>query len=287
MARQRDPRRDEAYELYKLSDGEATNRAIAKKLDVPEKTISAWKSRDKWNAVLHSGDRSTANDNRSTAKKRGAPSGNKNAAGNKGGGAPKNNKNAVGHGAPLRNSNAVTHGFFRKHLPPAAMEIIDEMGQCELSLLDLLWMSIEAKFAAIMYSQKIMFVEGKDEMIKELKKEKIHKEKEPVTHDDGSITEEWIEVSGEKEYDFQFAWDRQATFLTAQSRAMAELRNLIKDYMLHSGEDDKRRLEIKKMESDLEKTKLEIDKLSHSDKAQPIEVVIKRKSERVGSSDDK
>lgn len=37
------------------------------------------------------------------------------------------------------------------------------------------------------------------------------------------------------EYEFQFAWDRQASFLNAQSRAMSELRSLIKQYdeMIH------------------------------------------------------
>lgn len=286
MPRPRNPNRDKAFEIWKDSKGEITNREIADILDENEKVVAVWKSRDKWNVVQQTKNESCTTNYKDTVR---TPKNNQNARKNKGG-AKKGNQNAIGNrggGAPLRNSNAVTHGFFRRHLPPAAMEIIDQMGENEFSLLDLLWMSIEAKFAAIMYSQKIMFVEGKDEMIKELRKEKVEREKQPVTQDDGSITEEWIEVSGEKEYEFQFAWDRQATFLTAQSRAMAELRNLIKDYMLHSGEDDKRRLEIKKMESDLEKTKLEIDKLSHSDKAQPIEVVIKRKSERVGSSDDK
>lgn len=34
------------------------------------------------------------------------------------------------------------------------------------------------------------------------------------------------DYSTEKEWEFQFARDRQATFLQAQSRAIAELRNL-------------------------------------------------------------
>ena len=59
MARKRDPRRDEAFELFKKSNGSITNREIAEKLSVPEKTISAWKSRDKWNAVLQNDNCST------------------------------------------------------------------------------------------------------------------------------------------------------------------------------------------------------------------------------------
>jgi phage terminase small subunit len=60
VPRKRDPRRDQAHEVWKQHDGEITNREIANQLDVPEKTISAWKSRDKWNAVLQKNDRSTA-----------------------------------------------------------------------------------------------------------------------------------------------------------------------------------------------------------------------------------
>lgn len=49
-------------------------------------------------------------------------------------------------------------------------------------------------------------------MIKELKKKKS------VVSDSADI---------EEEYEFQFAWDRHATFLNAQSRAMSELRGLL------------------------------------------------------------
>lgn len=49
MPRQRDPRRDEAFEIWKIHKGSISNREIAERLSVPEKTISAWKLRDKWN----------------------------------------------------------------------------------------------------------------------------------------------------------------------------------------------------------------------------------------------
>ncbi|WP_395532226.1 phage terminase small subunit-related protein [Enterococcus faecium] len=61
MARKRDPRRDEAFELFKKFNGTITNREISEKLSVPEKTISAWKSRDKWNEVLRKDECSTSN----------------------------------------------------------------------------------------------------------------------------------------------------------------------------------------------------------------------------------
>jgi hypothetical protein len=48
MPRKRDPRRDEAFEMFKKHSGNITNREIGKRLGVLEKTISAWKCRDKW-----------------------------------------------------------------------------------------------------------------------------------------------------------------------------------------------------------------------------------------------
>lgn len=59
MPRKRDPRRDQAYQIWKENDGKITNREIARRLDVPEKTISGWKSKDKWNGVLQKNERST------------------------------------------------------------------------------------------------------------------------------------------------------------------------------------------------------------------------------------
>ncbi|MDK4467093.1 phage terminase small subunit [Enterococcus hirae] len=98
MARKRDPRRDEAFELFKKSNGTITNREISEKLSVPEKTISAWKSRDKWNEVLQKDEYSTSNNHCSTTNKGGAPIGNQNAVGNKGNSRaspPVGNKNAL------------------------------------------------------------------------------------------------------------------------------------------------------------------------------------------------
>lgn len=98
MARKRDPRRDEAFELFKKSNGTITNREISEKLSVPEKTISAWKSRDKWNEVLQKDECSTSNNTCSTTNKGGAPIGNQNARGNKGNSRaspPVGNKNAL------------------------------------------------------------------------------------------------------------------------------------------------------------------------------------------------
>lgn len=66
MPRQRDPRRDEAFEIWKKHNGNITNRAIAEQLGVPEKTIGAWKSRDEWDNKLKRIDCSTTKNECST-----------------------------------------------------------------------------------------------------------------------------------------------------------------------------------------------------------------------------
>ncbi|MED3792114.1 phage terminase small subunit-related protein [Niallia alba] len=68
MARKRDPNRDKAFELFKEHAGNITNRAIAEKLGVLEKTISAWKSRDKWLNKIDDEVCSTTKKKRSTTK---------------------------------------------------------------------------------------------------------------------------------------------------------------------------------------------------------------------------
>ncbi|MFK4568396.1 phage terminase small subunit [Enterococcus sp. UD-01] len=103
MARKRDPNRDKALEIFIEHNGEVANRKVASLLSVPEKTISAWKSRDKWNEVLQKNNCSTTEEKCSTTNKGGAPPRNQNAKGNKG------NKHAA---PPSGNKNAVKTGEF-------------------------------------------------------------------------------------------------------------------------------------------------------------------------------
>ncbi|OSA92570.1 UNVERIFIED_ORG: hypothetical protein B2H93_14525 [Clostridium botulinum] len=193
----------------------------------------------------------------------GAPKGNKNAIGNKGG-APAGNKNAIGNngGAPIGNLNNLQHGnyydptkhlekdFLKKYIPAATKNIIKETAESGISTLEMLWANIQIQFAAIIRSQKIMFVKSKSEMIKELKKEKTYES------DDCS--------SNEKEYEFQFAWDRQATFLNTQSRAMTTLQNMITKYeeLLHKNWD----LATEEQKVRVDMLKAQIKELNNNDK---------------------
>ncbi|HBF4067559.1 TPA: helix-turn-helix domain-containing protein [Clostridioides difficile] len=165
-------------------------------------------------------------------KKKGAPKNKR--------GAPIGNKNATG---PPGNKNAEKFGFFSKYLPEETRELIQEISIKDK--FDILWEQITIQYAAIIRAQKIMHVKDKEEMIKELKK---HESTE----------------NGEKiEYEFQFAWDRQASFLNAQSRAMSELRSLIKQYdeMIHKDWN----LATEEQKNRVEKLKCEVDNLKKSD----------------------
>ncbi|WP_082136098.1 phage terminase small subunit [Bacillus altitudinis] len=226
MARARNPNRDKAFQLWKESDGSRLLKDIAEELGVTANTIRKWKANDKWDEEF----KGSAPIEKRSAPIRGAPKGNKNAVGNSG-------------GAPARNQNAKTHGFYSKHMPAEAFEIMQDIQV--FSPVDLLWEQIQIQFTAIVRAQKIMFVENKDEMIKELKKKKS------VVSDSADIEEE--------EYEFQFAWDRHATFLNAQSRAMGELRSLIKQFDNIAHETDERRLKLEQMRLNIEKTKKAID----------------------------
>ncbi|MGS6969427.1 phage terminase small subunit, partial [Clostridioides difficile] len=173
--------------------------------------------------------------NWASEKKKGAPINKR--------GAPFSNKNSVGHGAPKENKNAEKFGFFSKYLPEETRELIQEISIKDK--FDILWEQITIQYAAIIRAQKIMYVKGKEEMVKELKKYESTENGEKI------------------EYEFQFAWDRQASFLNAQSRAMSELRSLIKQYdeMIHKDWN----LATEEQKTRVEKLKCEVDNLSKDD----------------------
>lgn len=110
VPRPRDPRRDQAFEIWKNSGGTKKLKDIAEELGVSDSQIRKWKNQDKWDDQLKG---NVTNQTKGNVTKRGAPKGNKNAKGNKGGKAPPGNQNAKGNrggGAPLGNKNAVTTG---------------------------------------------------------------------------------------------------------------------------------------------------------------------------------
>jgi uncharacterized protein YjcR len=231
VPKERDPRRDQAFEVFIQSKGSIKLKDIARLLSVAEGTIRGWKNKDSWAAKLNG---------TFQTKIRNVP--------NKKGGQP-GNSNAKGHGAPKKNTNSLKHGFFSKFLPPETLEIMEQMN--ERSPADLIWDQIQIQYAAIIRAQQIMYVKSKEDLTKVLKR-----------------TKEGYSQSGsssEEEYEIQFAWDKQASFLNAQSRAMSELRSLIKQFDEMANTNDERRLKLEQMKLGIEKTKAEIIKLRGED----------------------
>ena len=191
-------------------------KEISAKYDISLNTLKSWIKRYNWASEKKKG---------ASKNKRGAPIGNKNATG------------------PPGNKNAEKFGFFSKYLPEETRELIQEISIKDK--FDILWEQITIQYAAIIRAQKIMYVKGKEEMVKELKKYESTENGEKI------------------EYEFQFAWDRQASFLNAQSRAMSELRSLIKQYdeMIHKDWN----LATEEQKTRVEKLKCEVDNLSKDD----------------------
>jgi phage terminase small subunit len=249
MPRERSPNREHAYEIWKERGGNITNRDLATLLDEKEKTISNWKSRDKWNVVLQSNERSTTKRKRNNS---GAPKGNKNAIGNIGGG-------------PIGNDKAVSHGFFRRIFPNdeethAIVDAIDLK-----SPLEILWENIVIQYTAIARAQRIMFVKDKDDITEVLTRLKGEK----ITDKDGDVVGEVVQ---EQQWEFQHAWDKQASFLQAQSRAISTLEGLISRY-----EDmQPNSLKVEKQRLELEKIKVDIAKAKESDGGMVTELVVRR-----------
>lgn len=236
------PAHELAYEDYQSG---MKYQEIADKYNVSINTVKSWRKRHGWK-------KSDAPKNKKVHTKKGAPFGNKNA---EGAGAPLGNNNAAGNtggGAPPKNHNAITHSLYAKYLPDETLAIAAEITY--KSPIDLLWESITLKYAAIIRSQKIMYVRNEYDHTTILQSVSQSETSKSVTH---------------KVYT---AADKQAAFLNAQSRAMTTLNNMLKQYdELCRSEltTEEQRLRVDKLRNELtsksdEDTKGNIDQLFDS-----------------------
>lgn len=178
---------------------------------------------------------------------------NSNVTKRKHGGQP-GNKNAAGHGAPKRNKNAEKYGFFSKYLPEETVSIIQEMPQDPL---DILWDQIQIAYAAIIRAQQIMYVEDRDD-----------KTIEKVGESSGdTFSEKWK---------VQQAWDKQASFLSAQARAQKTLEGMINRYeeLLHKNW----KLATKEQKARIDALRSKIEK----DDDKPIQITFVKASDKRG-----
>lgn len=233
MARQRNPLRDEAYQIWIKSNKRKPLKDIAKELGVSDSTVRKWKSEDKWG---HETNRSAPIEK----ERYGSMKGNKNAKDNPG------NPNAS---PPPKNQNAVTHGLFSKIIPAETKELMSELHDSDPS--DIIWTNIMFQYSAIIRAQKIMYVRDELDTTEWEKKRKG----KWIPDDNGDP----IFIPDEIEKEIQFAWDKQASFMNAQSRAMSTLSNLIKQFVAITDEGDERRLKLELMRAQISKVEIEKD----------------------------
>lgn len=231
MARQRNPMRDEAYRIWTKSNKQKPLKDIAEELGVSASTVRKWKSEDKWEGETK---RSAPNEKERYDSMRG----NQNAKGNPGGKPPPDNKNAV------------SHGLFANWLPDDTRQIIQELYTSEPA--DIIWNNIMIQYTAIIRSQKIMYVRDAFDTTSDYTSVQISPR---YTDLEGNP----IKVAEARQY--QYAWDKQANFLNAQSRAIATLSSLVKQFITIADEQDERRKRLELMSNQIEKSQLEIRRL--------------------------
>lgn len=217
MGRPRNPARDESKKRWLESGGKLTLKTIAEQLNVSAGQVRKWKSADDWAAELNGNVTKLQSERYQTMRS------NRNAEGNPGGHAPAGNKNAV------------THGLFAKWLPAETAEIVDAMA--DRSPIDLVWDQIVLQYAAIIRAQKIMYVTDSDDL-----------SAKRSGYTDGA------QGSGET-FALQYAWDKQANFLSAQSRAIGTLGTLIKQFTAMASDEDERTQQLQKIQESLTKSR--------------------------------
>ena len=195
MSDARAPNYELAYEDYRKG---MKYKEIAEKYGVTLNTVKSWKTRYKWSKDPKKGVH-TKSEKVCTQK----------------GGQP-GNRNAAGHGGtgPPKNKNAEKHGFYSRWMPAETLEIMEGM---PTDPLDILWDQIQIAYTAIIRAQQIMYVRDRDDM--------------STTR----IQRKNGETVKEERWEIQQAWDKHASFMSAQSRQQKTLESLVKQYdeLLH------------------------------------------------------
>ncbi|NRG43318.1 hypothetical protein HRF87_00900 [Bacillus sp. CRN 9] len=210
---------------------DVTFKALAEKHGIKDTTIRSRKNREKWqrNATEEN---ATQRKNVATKKK------------------AQSQSNRSGNPNPAnqftkRNRAAVKHGLRAKYFSESQLEIMNDFKNTTIA--DQLWIQIEIKFSAIIHMQKVMWVDDAEDHLKE------------------NVGSSLGDGGGSESSRIAFSFERFESYVKAQTRAMAEYRNLVKHFMNIAHEDDERRMKLNLMELNIDKTKAEIDKLQNND----------------------
>ncbi|HDT8179152.1 phage terminase small subunit [Enterococcus faecalis] len=249
MARKRDPRRDQAKETWLKSNGKKVLKELANELNVSDSQIRKWKSIDKWADELKG---NVTNSKSNVTNKGGAPPGNKNAIGNKG------NKSAS---PPKRNKNAVKTGeyetIFAGLLSDEEKDIYSNMNDDPFFILEEEIRILKIRQYRMLKRIKDAEVGLNDEEVERL--QQLRKVKEPSVIDGKMVT-----VKREVLKDVQVTrktfrkLDDILAIEDALTRVSNQLIKAIKQQKELLSTDKKSLL----MEAQIEKIKLETDKLS-------------------------
>lgn len=236
-----------------------TFKALAEKHDVKEGTLKSRRSREQWTRDATNKKDATDATKKSgkvATKVSGSSKGDKKkSTSNKG---KKKQSNRSGNPNPVRqftkrNRAAVTHGLFANYIQPEQQEIIDSMQS--LTIADQIWMQIEIKFSAIIRMQKIMWVNNEYDHLNERS---------------GSSSSD---MGSSVTYNVVYAHERYESYIKAQSRAMAEYRNLVKQYIELTDEFDERRLRLEGMQASITKSKAETEQITKDNKKESPPVI--------------
>ncbi|HBI2014359.1 TPA: small subunit of terminase [Enterococcus faecalis] len=249
MARKRDPRRDQAKEIWLKSNGKKVLKELANELNVSDSQIRKWKSIDKWADELKG---NVTNSKSNVTNKGGAPPGNKNAIGNKG------NKTAS---PPKRNKNAVKTGeyetIFADMLSDEEKDIYSTMNDDPFFILEEEIRILKIRQYRMLKRIKDAEVGLNDEEVERL--QQLRKVKEPSVIDGKMVT-----VKREVLKDVQVTRKtfRKLDDILAIEDALTRVSNQLIKAIKQQKEllsTDKKSLLI---EAQIEKIKLETDKLS-------------------------
>jgi uncharacterized protein YjcR len=230
MAKARSPARDKAKELWLESGKKKPLKEIADEVGKSAEQVRKWKNQDKWDdGDSKSNVTNQTKGNVTKHKSKRYPNGHP------------GNPNPV-RKFTERNQAAATHGLWSKYIHDDQLEIMQSLNGT--SAADQLWLMIEIKFSAIIRAQQIMYVNSADDHLNEIS-------------GDGETTS----------YKVAYAYERYDAYLTAQSRAMAEYRNLIKQFATIADEEDERRLKLKKMQLDVDMKQHELETIKEDPEA--------------------
>ncbi|OES45821.1 terminase small subunit [Domibacillus iocasae] len=296
MARQRDPKRDEAFEIWKQHNREITNRALAEQLGVPEKTISGWKSKDKWNdklnGVLHKKIRSTPNEK--GTKKAHAPN-RKEPDAEEAEIAELTDKQELFCMHYLKSFNAtmaaIKAGYAKEsaHVEGSRLlrnaKVAEYIRELKAGLQEELFINARD---VIDYYVKIAFADITDYVT--FQRKDIHTGKyDTLLNEDGEVKEMVPRVESYNEMFFKNSDEIDGTIVSEirQGRdgvvvkladRMKALDMLTKYFDLLS-EKEQKQLQQEKLKIEIEKSKVEIKKLSDDKSDRPIQIMIKRKGD--------